>query len=60
MLLVLNLPLVGLGQAAEGPKPQLYAGILIFATVGAYGMRQSAFDLFCCTPSACWAGDAAL
>ena len=27
------------------PKPQLYAGILIFATVGAYGMRQSAFDL---------------
>ena len=28
------------------PKPQLYAGILIFATVGAYGMRQSAFDLF--------------
>ena len=28
------------------PRPQLYAGILIFATVGAYGMRQSAFDLF--------------
>ncbi|HOB68024.1 tripartite tricarboxylate transporter permease, partial [Ottowia sp.] len=28
------------------PKPQLYAGILIFATVGAYGMRQSSFDLF--------------
>jgi len=28
------------------PKPQLYAGILIFATVGAYGMRQSTFDLF--------------
>ncbi|MDP1969271.1 MAG: tripartite tricarboxylate transporter permease, partial [Burkholderiaceae bacterium] len=27
------------------PKPQLYAGILIFATVGVYGMRQSAFDL---------------
>jgi putative tricarboxylic transport membrane protein len=24
----------------------LYAGILIFATVGVYGMRQSAFDLF--------------
>jgi putative tricarboxylic transport membrane protein len=23
----------------------LYAGILIFATVGTYGMRQSAFDL---------------
>jgi len=27
------------------PRPQLYAGILVFATVGAYGMRQSAFDL---------------
>ena len=34
------------GEAAEDPKPQLYAGILIFATVGVYGMRQSAFDLF--------------
>jgi putative tricarboxylic transport membrane protein len=34
------------GQAAEDSAPQLYAGILIFATVGAYGMRQSAFDLF--------------
>jgi putative tricarboxylic transport membrane protein len=30
----------------EIPRPQLYAGILIFATVGVYGMRQSAFDLF--------------
>ena len=28
------------------PRAQLYAGILIFATVGVYGMRQSAFDLF--------------
>jgi putative tricarboxylic transport membrane protein len=27
------------------PKAPLYAGILIFATVGVYGMRQSAFDL---------------
>jgi len=32
-------------QLLKIPKPQLYAGILIFATVGAYGMRQSAFDL---------------
>jgi len=46
MLLVLNLPLVGLWvKLLKVPKPQLYAGILIFATVGAYGMRQSAFDL---------------
>ncbi len=47
MLLVLNLPMVKLWvQLLKIPKPQLYAGILIFATVGAYGMRQSAFDLY--------------
>ncbi|TFZ00413.1 tripartite tricarboxylate transporter permease [Ramlibacter henchirensis] len=46
MLLVLNLPLVRLWVLLlKIPKPQLYAGILVFATVGAYGMRQSAFDL---------------
>jgi putative tricarboxylic transport membrane protein len=28
------------------PRPQLYAGILVFATMGVYGMRQSAFDVF--------------
>ncbi len=47
MLLVLNLPLVGLWvKLLKIPKGPLYAGILIFATVGVYGMRQSAFDLF--------------
>ena len=47
MLLVLNLPLVGLWvKLLEIPRPPLYAGILIFATVGVYGMRQSAFDLY--------------
>ncbi len=46
MLLVLNLPLIKVWvQLLKIPKPQLYAGILIFSTVGAYGMRQSAFDL---------------
>ncbi len=46
MLLVLNLPLVGLWvKLLKIPKPALYAGILIFATVGVYGMRQSGFDL---------------
>jgi len=46
MLLVLNLPLVKLWvQLLRIPRPQLFAGILVFATVGAYGMRQSAFDL---------------
>jgi putative tricarboxylic transport membrane protein len=28
------------------PRPQLYAGILVFATMGVYGMRQSSFDVF--------------
>ena len=47
MLLVLNLPLVGLwARLLTIPKPQLYAGILVFATIGVYGMRQSTFDLF--------------
>jgi putative tricarboxylic transport membrane protein len=47
MLLVLNLPMVGLWvKLLKIPKPQLYAGILVFATVGVYGMRQSSFDLF--------------
>ena len=46
MLLVLNLPLVGLWvKLLKVPRPQLYAGILVFATVGAYGMRQSALEL---------------
>jgi putative tricarboxylic transport membrane protein len=46
MLLILNLPLVGLWvKLLKLPKAYLYAGILIFATVGVYGMRQSAFDL---------------
>jgi putative tricarboxylic transport membrane protein len=47
MLLVLNLPLVGLWvKLLKIPRAPLYAGILIFATVGVYGMRQSAFDLY--------------
>ncbi|MFN7726131.1 MAG: tripartite tricarboxylate transporter permease [Rubrivivax sp.] len=46
MLLVLNLPLVGLWvKLLKIPRAPLYAGILIFATVGVYGMRQSSFDL---------------
>ena len=46
MLLILNLPLVGLWvKLLRIPRAHLYAGILIFATVGVYGMRQSSFDL---------------
>ncbi len=41
------MPMVGLWvKLLKIPRPQLYAGILIFATVGVYGMRQSSFDLF--------------
>jgi putative tricarboxylic transport membrane protein len=47
ILLILNLPLVGIWvKLLAIPRPLLYAGILIFATLGAYGLRNSWFDLF--------------
>jgi putative tricarboxylic transport membrane protein len=46
MLLVLNLPLVGLWvKILKIPTPQLYAGILVFATIGSYGVSNSVVDL---------------
>jgi putative tricarboxylic transport membrane protein len=46
MLLILNLPLVGLWvQILKIPTPYLYGGILLFATVGTYGISRSVFDL---------------
>jgi len=46
ILLILNLPLIGIWvKLLEIPRPLLYAGILIFATLGAYGLRNSWFDL---------------
>ncbi len=46
MLLILNLPLVGLWvQILRVPAPLLYGGILIFATVGTYGISRSVVDL---------------
>lgn len=46
ILLVLNLPLVGLWvKLLSIPRSYLNAGILVFASIGVYGMRQSAFDL---------------
>ncbi|GIX09685.1 tripartite tricarboxylate transporter permease [Elioraea sp.] len=46
MLLVLNLPLIGLWvRVLKIPQPQLYAGILVFATIGAYGVSNSVIDL---------------
>ena len=46
MLVVLNLPLVGLwARILKIPQPQLYAGILVFATIGTYGISNSVVDL---------------
>jgi putative tricarboxylic transport membrane protein len=46
MLLVLNLPLVGLWvKMLKIPQPLLYGGILVLATVGTYGITQSQVDL---------------
>jgi putative tricarboxylic transport membrane protein len=46
MLLVLNLPLIGLWvKMLQIPAPLLYAGILVFATIGTYGISQSYIDL---------------
>jgi putative tricarboxylic transport membrane protein len=46
MLLVLNLPLVGLWvRLLAIPKPWLYGGILVFATLGTYTLNNSAVDL---------------
>ncbi len=46
MLLVLNLPLAGLwAKILAIPAPWLYGGILVFATIGTYGISQSPVDL---------------
>ncbi|GAA2175189.1 tripartite tricarboxylate transporter permease [Agrococcus versicolor] len=47
MLLVLNLPLVGLWvKLLQIPRPYLYAGILVFAGLGAYAANFTTFDIF--------------
>ncbi len=46
MLLVLNLPLVGLWvRLLTIPRPALYGGILILASAGAYSVNRSVFDI---------------
>jgi putative tricarboxylic transport membrane protein len=46
ILLVLNLPLVGLWvKLLKVPPPLMYAGILVFATIGIYTTSQSWIDL---------------
>jgi putative tricarboxylic transport membrane protein len=47
LLLLLNLPLAPLwARLLRIPRPYLYAGILFFASLGAYAANQEAFDLF--------------
>ncbi len=46
MLLVLNLPLVGLWvKILQIPRPYLYAGILVFAALGAFSVNFSPSDV---------------
>jgi putative tricarboxylic transport membrane protein len=47
MLLILNLPLVGLWvRLLAIPAPLLYGGILVFSCLGVYGLNHSVTDLF--------------
>jgi putative tricarboxylic transport membrane protein len=46
MLLVLNLPLVGMWvRLLAIPAPWLYGGILLFSTLGVYGINNSVADI---------------
>jgi putative tricarboxylic transport membrane protein len=46
LLLVINLPLAPLwARLLRVPRPQLYAGILFFAALGAYSVNQDPFDM---------------
>ena len=46
LLLIINLPLAPLwARLLRIPRPQLYAGILFFAALGAYAVNQQGFDL---------------
>ena len=46
MLLVLNLPMIGVWvRILKIPAPLLYGGILVFATIGTYGISNSPIDL---------------
>ncbi|WP_332644699.1 tripartite tricarboxylate transporter permease [Aeromicrobium sp.] len=46
LLLVINLPLAPMwAKLLQVPRPQLYAGILFFASLGAYAVNQNPFDI---------------
>jgi putative tricarboxylic transport membrane protein len=47
LLLIINLPLIKVWiQILRVPGPYLFAGILVFAMIGAYSIKYSTFDLF--------------
>jgi putative tricarboxylic transport membrane protein len=47
MLLVLNMPMIPIWvKLLRIPKPYLFAGILFFASMGAYAVNAQPFDLF--------------
>ncbi|WP_309080223.1 tripartite tricarboxylate transporter permease [Zhihengliuella sp.] len=47
LLLLINLPLAPVwAKLLQIPRPYLYAGILFFATLGAYAVNLQTFDLF--------------
>lgn len=47
LLLIINLPLApAWARLLRIPRPQLYAGILFFATLGAYATNIDPFDIF--------------
>jgi putative tricarboxylic transport membrane protein len=47
MLLVLNLPLVGIWvKILQIPRPYLYSGILVFAAMGAFSVNFTPVDVF--------------
>ncbi len=47
LLLVVNLPLIKVWvKLLQIPVPYLYAGIMVFAMVGAYALKNSTFDLW--------------
>ncbi|MDN3495730.1 tripartite tricarboxylate transporter permease [Planococcus sp. APC 4015] len=46
LLIILNLPLAGIWvKLLQIPRPYLYAGILLFATLGAYAVSFSVLDI---------------
>ncbi len=46
LLLLINLPLAPVwAKLLQIPRPQLYAGILFFASLGAYAVNQDPFDV---------------